>query len=195
MRIVSWNCCLKLAAKYDHVAQLKPDILIVQECEQLPFDVFPEAHYHWVGHDKKKGLGVLTFGEKAEIDPSFNPNLDYFLPLVFESGLKLLGVWSFTHRAEKRFGVRYKGHVSDALSTQTKVILLPLPRSYSSAFNKRLSQMKRVRSLIAVEARKALAKQVRQICQRINFCCRTSEILMLSELVLHYDATNTSSHS
>ena len=35
MRIVSWNCCLKLTAKYEHVAQLKPDILIVQECEQL----------------------------------------------------------------------------------------------------------------------------------------------------------------
>ena len=116
MRLVSWNCCLKLAAKYEHVAQLKPDILIVQECEQLPFDFFQEAHYHWVGHDVKKGLAVLTFDEKPEIDPSFNPDLDYFLPLVFESGLKLLGAWSFTHRAVKRFGVGHKGHVSDALN-------------------------------------------------------------------------------
>ena len=90
--------------------------MIVQECEQQPFDFFPEAHYHWVGHDNRKGLGILTFEQKAEIDPNFNPNLDYFLPLVFESGLKLLGVWSFTHRAEKRFGVGHKGHVSDALN-------------------------------------------------------------------------------
>ena len=116
MRIISWNCCLKFASKYEHVAQLKPDIMIVQECEKLPFDFFPETDYHWVGHDTKKGLGILTFGEKAEIDPSFNPKLDYFLPIVFKSGLKVLGVWSFTHRAEKRFGVGHKGHVSDALN-------------------------------------------------------------------------------
>lgn len=116
MRIISWNCCLKFASKYEHVAQLKPDIMIVQECEKLPFNFFPETDYHWVGHDTRKGLGILTFGEKAEIDPSFNPKLDYFLPVIFKSGLKVLGVWSFTHRAEKRFGVGQKGHVSDALN-------------------------------------------------------------------------------
>ena len=116
MRIVSWNCCLKLAAKYDHVAQLKPDILVVQECEQQPSDFFPEAHYHWAGHDNRKGLGILTYEDNAKIDPFFNPELDYFLPLTFETGLKVLGVWSFTHRAEKRFGVGHNGHVSDALN-------------------------------------------------------------------------------
>ena len=96
MKIISWNCCLKLAAKYERVAALKPDILIVQECEKLPYDYFPEAHYHWIGHDDKKGLGILTFNEAAEIDNSFNTKLDYFLPLNFQSGLKLLGVWSFS---------------------------------------------------------------------------------------------------
>ena len=50
--------------------------MIVQECEKLPSNFFPETDYHWVGHDTRKGLGILTFGEKAEIDPSFNPKLD-----------------------------------------------------------------------------------------------------------------------
>ncbi len=44
----------KACSKYEHVAQLKPDIMIVQECEQLPSDFFPEADYHWVGHDTRK---------------------------------------------------------------------------------------------------------------------------------------------
>ena len=94
MRIVSWNCCLKLAAKYERVAQLKPDILIVQECEQQTSDFFPEAHYHWVGHDNRKGLGILTYEDNAKIDPFFNSELDYFLPLTFETGLKAV---SYTH--------------------------------------------------------------------------------------------------
>jgi exonuclease III len=116
MKIISWNCCLKLAAKYERVAALKPDILVVQECEKQPDDHFPEAHYHWIGHDNRKGLGILTFNETPEIDNSLNTKLDYFLPLNFQSGLKLLGVWSFNHRAEKRFGIGHKGHVSDALN-------------------------------------------------------------------------------
>ena len=60
---------------------------------------------------------------------------------------------------------------------------------------RRLSQLNNVPPSISVEARQTLAEQVRQICQCINFCCRTSEILMFGELILHYDATNTSSHS
>ena len=84
---------------------------------------------------------------------------------------------------------------SEAPLCQTKAVLLLLPRSYSFAVNRRLSQLNHVPPSISVEARKALAKQVRQICQCINFCCRTSEILMFGELILHYDATNTRSHS
>lgn len=80
MRIISWKRCLKLAAKYERVAALKPDILIAQECEKLPDDHFPEAHCHWIGHDDGKGLGILTFIEAAEMDNSFNIKLDYFLP-------------------------------------------------------------------------------------------------------------------
>ena len=62
---------------------------------------------------------------------------------------------------------------------QTKVVLLLPPQSYSFAVNRRLSQLNHAPTSISVEARQTLAEQVRQICQCINFCCRTSEILML----------------
>ena len=115
MKIISWNCFLNLSNKFNAVQSLGADILIIQECEKLPEDFFPGAKYFWSGHSDKKGIGVLLFGMDAEIDESFNKNLDYFLPLNLDIGIRLLAIWSFTHRASKRFGEGHKGHVSDAI--------------------------------------------------------------------------------
>jgi exonuclease III len=115
MRIVSWNCCLKLSKKFDDIKNLNPDILIIQECEELPKDFFPNVEYHWIGHNPNKGVGVLLFNNRAEVDASFNNKLDYFLPLNLDNGIKLLATWSFTHRAAGRFGEGHVGHVSDAI--------------------------------------------------------------------------------
>ena len=115
MKVITWNCCLKLSAKFDSIKSLNPDILIVQESEKLPKDYFPNAEYHWAGHTDQKGIGVLLFNSKGEIDSSFNNKLDYFLPLNLHNGMKLLATWSFTHRAAGRFGEGHLGHVSDAL--------------------------------------------------------------------------------
>ena len=116
MKIITWNCCLKLSSKFETIKKLHADILIIQECEKLPKDYFPGAEYHWTGHQDNKGIGVLLFNSKAEIDKSFNDKLDYFLPLNLDNGIKLLATWSFTHRAAGRFGDGHLGHVSDALS-------------------------------------------------------------------------------
>ena len=61
MRVISWNCNLNFKAKFDIISALKPNLLIVQECEQLPKNYFPNAEYLWVGRNQKKGLGVLIF--------------------------------------------------------------------------------------------------------------------------------------
>jgi len=115
MKVVSWNCCLKLSKKFDEIKLLNPDILIIQECEELPEDFFPNAKYYWTGHTKNKGIGVILFNNTAEIDASFNSKLDYFLPLNLDNGIRLLATWSFTHRAEGRFGEGHVGHVSAAI--------------------------------------------------------------------------------
>lgn len=116
MKIITWNCCLKLANKFKEIQALNPDILIIQECEELPKDYFRNATYYWTGHTKTKGIGVVLFNNTAEIDSSFNNTLDYFLPLNLNNGIRLLASWSFTHRAAGRFGEGHLGHVSDALS-------------------------------------------------------------------------------
>ena len=116
MKIITWNCCLKLSSKFETIKRLHADILIIQECEKLPKDYFPGAEYYWTGHQDNKGIGVLLFNSAAEIDKAFNDNLDYFLPLNLDNGIKLLATWSFTHRAAGRFGDGHLGHVSDALA-------------------------------------------------------------------------------
>jgi exonuclease III len=115
MKIISWNCCLNLSKKFDKIKKLNPDILIIQECEELPEDFFPNAKYYRTGHTKNKGIGVVLFDNVAEIAPSFNNKLDYFLPLNLDNGIRLLALWSFTHRAAGRFGEGHVGHVSDAI--------------------------------------------------------------------------------
>ena len=116
MKIITWNCCLKLSSKFETIKRLNADILIIQECEKLPKDYFPGAEYHWIGHQDNKGVGVVLFNLTAEIDKAFNDKLDYFLPLNLDNGIKLLATWSFTYRAAGRFGDGHLGHVSDALS-------------------------------------------------------------------------------
>lgn len=114
MRIVSWNCNLKLRSKFDKIEEFKPDILVVQECEKLPKDYFPNAHYLWVGRNDRKGLGVIIFGSSGKIYDKYNENLIEFLPVETDFG-SILGVWAFNHRARKRFGEGVKGHILPAI--------------------------------------------------------------------------------
>ena len=60
MKIISWNCNLKFAKKFEAIESFNPDICFIQECEDLPIDFFPDYQYLWTGRNDKKGLGILT---------------------------------------------------------------------------------------------------------------------------------------
>ena len=77
MRVITWNCNLKFAKKYQHLEAQDADIVIIQECEKLPEDYFPHRKFFWTGRIESKGLGILI---TAKVDESFNDKLDYFLP-------------------------------------------------------------------------------------------------------------------
>lgn len=115
MRIVTWNCHLKFARKMHLIDTYQPDILIIQECEQLPLDYFPNAQYHWMGHDNNNGLGVVLFGLQGHIESSCNNKLDYFLPINLDNGTRILATWAYNHRAAIRFGEGHYGSAADAL--------------------------------------------------------------------------------
>lgn len=116
MRIVTWNCNLKLATKYDHLVGLQPDVAIVQECEELSERYFPDARYYWIGQNQKKGLGVLVFNQEATVDPSYKKQHAFFLPLNLRDGSKILATWAFNHRAPGRFGEGFDGSALNAIN-------------------------------------------------------------------------------
>lgn len=113
MRVVTWNCNQNFKAKFELILKLNPNLLVVQECEYLPQDYFPNSKYLWIGKNKKKGLGILIFNGAGSISPKYDENYIEFLPINSDFGC-LLGVWAFNHRA-KKYGSNVKGHILDAL--------------------------------------------------------------------------------
>ena len=114
MRVITWNCNLKFKEKFELVNSYDPDICFIQECEKLKSSLFPNYKYFWTGRNENKGLGVLTKKNDFFVYESHNKDLINFLPIASD-GLKLLGVWSFNHRARK-FGSEVSGNTIDAIN-------------------------------------------------------------------------------
>ena len=113
MKVVTWNCNLKFAKKFERIESMDADICIIQECEKLKEDYFPNAKFFWTGRIENKGLGVLIKNGSASLDPIHNPNLINFLPIRSDD-IKILGVWAYNHRAIK-FGDDVSGETIQAI--------------------------------------------------------------------------------
>ena len=113
MKIMTWNCNLNLAKKYQHIESFDADILIIQECEKLKENYFSGRKFFWTGRIENKGLGVLIKTDSASIDSSVDHNLINFLPIQSDD-LRILGVWAYNHRAIK-FGTEVSGNTIDAI--------------------------------------------------------------------------------
>lgn len=114
MIITTWNCNLKLKSKYEHIESLGSDILIIQECEKLKQDYFPNAQYFWTGRDENKGLAVLVKKDTASISKLHNQNFIHFIPIESDD-LNIMGVWAFNHRAAK-YGEDANGRTLEAIN-------------------------------------------------------------------------------
>lgn len=109
MRIITWNClgigpgnAHGFQDKKDDILKLKPDILVVQECEPLDKLTFPEGfqptEQDRIGEEgQQRGLAVFSFnGFGLERLCCHNPDIKFFLPLrVFKDDLSLtiLATW------------------------------------------------------------------------------------------------------
>ena len=115
MKVITWNCNLNLVKKFEYLSKESPDIAIIQECEKLDENYFPNSKYFWLGKNEKKGLGVIVFNHSAKVSESLNEKLIYFLPIETDI-LNIIGVWAYNHRAAPKFGDDFSGNTSDALT-------------------------------------------------------------------------------
>ena len=59
---------MKFREEYKLIFPMNPDIIVIQECEDLKtinFDLFSNtpSDMYWIGDNPKKGLGVITFND------------------------------------------------------------------------------------------------------------------------------------
>lgn len=111
MKIISWNCNGKFRDKITLLEELEPDVLLIQECEDIN-SLYPhktEKHVLlsnslWIGENKNKGVGVYAKPglniEKEYFDLRYRGrSLKYFLPVKI-NGLHFLNVWN--HRNDSK---------------------------------------------------------------------------------------------
>ncbi len=105
---------MKFREDLQRVFPLKPDVLVISECENLdrlglPREDLPEpSDSFWIGDNQSKGLGVFTFNDyKLKLYEKYSDEFKYLLPLVLsndEEEFNLMGVWT------KKVGDKKKGH-------------------------------------------------------------------------------------
>lgn len=102
MRIVGWNCCMKLHKKLPVLATLEPDVAVVPECANIDIlrskaPLFVPPSVVWVGDNQHKGLGVFGFGDfRVTLDSRYDPTIRWIAPIRVEGPVQfhLLAVWA-----------------------------------------------------------------------------------------------------
>lgn len=96
--------------KIDRVLEMKPDLLILQECSRTDIAAVNAKFSYWVGHNPNKGLGVLGFGDHTfGIDESFREDLTWFIPIrVTDLSIHVLALWA--SRTTKKDGYVREAH-------------------------------------------------------------------------------------
>lgn len=106
MKIITWNCQGKFRTKSAAIAEHKPDVAVIQECEcperleKEPSFIKPTS-YQWIGEIAYKGLCVMSYtGLEFALHETFNPSIEYCLPLRVKGhkSFNIIAVWTMNHR-------------------------------------------------------------------------------------------------
>lgn len=136
MRLITWNCQGAFRRKAEYILSLRPDILVVQECEhpdKLKFNSssLKPNDFYWYGDSAHKGLGLFSYSDyKFELLPSFNPEFRYILPFRVtgnEQSFSFFAIWAMNNKMNRE--ARYIGQIwfainyySDLLDNSTILI-------------------------------------------------------------------------
>ncbi len=123
MKIISWNCNMAFRKKYVPILKLKPDLLILQECEngdklRESIKDIPFNQLIWHGNNQHKGVAAISFNETT-ITKTDNHHLDfeYVIPLKIKTHnaeINLFSVWAMPHKSDRQ--KNYVGQVWGAIN-------------------------------------------------------------------------------
>lgn len=111
---------------------LKPDILVVSECEsenKLKFgDLTPKpTDFFWYGDSDNKGIGIFSYADyKFELLKSFNPRFRFIIPLKVtgkDCSFLLFAIWAMDNKEKPE--ARYIGQIWLAINYYSNLLSLP----------------------------------------------------------------------
>lgn len=123
MKIIEWNCQGAFRNKYDKILSLKPDLLIVLECESgeklnfgkstpIPYD------FQWYGDSINKGVGIFSYSDyRIEILKEFNPDFRHIIPIRVNNSSNsflLFAIWAMDNVYDPIS--RYIGQIWNAIN-------------------------------------------------------------------------------
>jgi len=132
MKIISWNCNMAFRNKYSHIISLKPDLIIIQECEneeklKLAFDKIDYNQILWFGDNPNKGIAVISFQDYTmELRDDYNSNFKYIIPLSLKINsikVNLFAIWAMPHKSKK--SKSYIGQIWEAIHYYSKELNNP----------------------------------------------------------------------
>jgi exodeoxyribonuclease III len=136
MKLITWNCNMAFRKKTEPVLALKPDILIIPECEHpskflLKDDVFKPTDTIWLGTNQNKGLGIFSFSNsRFRIADVHNENLRMIAPIEVTGGdfdFNLFAIWAHNpHDPEGQYieQVYKAAHFYSSLLTERQTLLI-----------------------------------------------------------------------
>ena len=109
--------------KYQRILELKPDLLLLQECEngdklKETIKELPYNQLFWYGNNKHKGVAAISFNKTTIAKSrSHNSDFEYIIPLLLKTNkgnINLFNVWAMPHKTERQ--KNYVGQVWGAIN-------------------------------------------------------------------------------
>lgn len=122
MIIASWNSNMAFRKKISYISQIKPDILIIQECENLELLQLngfpcPKENVLWFGSNKPKGIGIFSFTNyKFKLHEKYTEAFKYVIPISVSGphNFILFAIWAMNDKVNRQN--RYIGQVWNAIN-------------------------------------------------------------------------------
>ena len=126
MKIISWNCNMAFRKKFSDVLKMRPDLLIIIECESKEslapeLEVTSYKEIIWIGDNVHKGIALIRYGDfKIEQASKYNTEFRYIIPfkLYKEQPINLFVIWAMPH--EKIRSRSYVGQIWAAINYYSK---------------------------------------------------------------------------
>ncbi len=110
MRIISWNCQGGYRKKIDNILEIKPDIVVIQECENLEkLRVFckekiPLKSFWFGGFYPHKGVGVFFYKDYQILSMENNISIEFIVPMKITNNFEfhLFAIWAMAPLGEDK---------------------------------------------------------------------------------------------